>query len=64
VQQTLWIVDNFARRLTAHAEKSFAVGICLVTGDIDQSVVFDLGQHPTERRMAVHGTHGVDRARL
>src|SRR5262249_7199806 len=49
---------DLARGLPPHAEKAAAVRIVRVAPDRDDALTLDLDEHPAERRMTAHRTHG------
>ena len=57
------VVDDLARRLAPDAEESAAVRVVRIAPHAQEAPALDGDQHAAERRVAVHGAHGADRAR-
>ena len=62
MEKALRIADDLARGVAADAEKAAAVGVFGIAADGRDASVFQIDQHPAERRMTVHRTHGADGA--
>ncbi len=59
------VVDDLARRMAADAEEPAAVGVVRIAPHaVDAAALVEVDQHPAQRRMAVHRTHGADGPQL
>lgn len=62
MEEALRVVDDLPRGVSADAEEAAAVRVVGVAADSDDPPVLRVHEHPAERRVAVHRTHGPDGA--
>src|SRR5206468_6430223 len=62
VEQAPGVAQDLSGGLPTHAQEALAVRILLVAAGSDNPPIFELDEHPAERRVTVHRAHRADDA--